>query len=82
MNSQHHKLVEIVGSFIIQGNQSMMEIHQIRQMHEKEAIRTICKDISKLKLAVWDSFFVRVELNEQIERAEGQLRSSRFSGIH
>lgn len=69
-DSQHHKLVEIVGSFIIKNDQSIKEIKSIRQMHEKEAIASICLANSNHYPAVWDSFFVRVELNEEVERGE------------
>lgn len=69
-DSQQNKLVDIVGSFIFQNEQSMTEVHSIRQMHEKEAIRTLCKTNVTTKLPVWDSFFVKVELEQAIERGE------------
>ena len=69
-DSQHHKLVDVVGSFILKNDQSLKEIHTIRQIHEREAIRAICKNNQYKMDTVWDSFFVRVELGESIERAE------------
>lgn len=69
-NSQHHKLVDIVSSFILQNDQSIKEVHQIRQMHEKEAIRAICDTESNTFPAVWESFFDQVVLGASIERAE------------
>jgi GntR family transcriptional regulator, transcriptional repressor for pyruvate dehydrogenase complex len=68
-DSQHHKLVDVVGSFIL-NNQSMKEIHTIRQIHEKEAIRAICSNKQYKLDSIWDSFFIRVELGEPIDRAE------------
>ena len=69
-DSHQNKLVDIVGSFILQSNQSMVEVHSIRQMHEKEAIRTICKNSGEMVLPIWDSFFDQVEFEQPLERGE------------
>lgn len=69
-DSHQNKLVDIVGSFILQSNQSMVEVHSIRQMHEKEAIRKICLTSEGKVLPIWDSFFDQVEFGQPIERGE------------
>ena len=69
-SSQHHKLVDVVGSFIMQNDQSLREVHIIRQLHEKEAIRELCTKKHLQIPRVWDSFFVTVELEKPIERME------------
>jgi GntR family transcriptional regulator, transcriptional repressor for pyruvate dehydrogenase complex len=69
-DSHQNKLVDIVGSFILQSNQSMVEVHSIRQMHEKEAIRKICMTSGEKVLPIWDSFFDQVEFAQPLERGE------------
>lgn len=65
---QQHQLVEIVGSFILQEPKSTADVHETREMHEKEAIRLISADASLRTLPVWDSFFDRLELGEDMQR--------------
>lgn len=69
-DSHQNKLVDIVGSFILQSNQSLVEVHSIRQMHEKEAIRKICMTSGEEALPIWDSFFDQVEIGQPLERGE------------
>lgn len=69
-DSHQNKLVDIVSSFILKNNQSMVEVHSIRQMHEKEAIRNICVAQNKKVLPIWDSFFDQVEFGHPLERGE------------
>lgn len=69
-DSQQHKLVDVVGSFILQSDQSLRELHIIRQLHEKEAIRAICSNEQLHIKTIWESFFNRVELGKKIERVE------------
>lgn len=69
-HSQHHKLVDVVGSFIMQNEHSLKEVHTVRMLHEREAIRTICLENEQTVDSVWDNFFNRVELGEPIEREE------------
>lgn len=65
---QRHQLVEIVGSFILQEPKSTADVHVTREMHEKEAIQRISADPHLRALPIWDSFFERLELGEDIER--------------
>lgn len=67
---QHHQFVEIVGSFILQDEKSIKDVHATRQMHEKEAIRIICKSNHLRALPIWESFFVKVELGQQLKRED------------
>ncbi|MEG0440286.1 MAG: GntR family transcriptional regulator, partial [Solibacillus sp.] len=64
---QHH-LVEIVGSFILQDARSVADVHATREMHEKEAIKIICQSETLRKLPVWESIFVKVELEQSLQR--------------
>ena len=67
---QHHQFVEIVGSFILQDEKSIKDVHATRQMHEKEAIRIICRSNNLRTLPIWESFFVKVELGQQVKRED------------
>lgn len=65
---QQHKLVEIVGSFILQEPKSIEDVHRTRVMHEKEAIRLVCSQRELRALPIWESLFVNIELNEIVLR--------------
>jgi len=67
---QHHQFVEIVGSFILQDEKSIADVHATRQMHEKEAIRIICQSDNLRALPIWQSFFAKVELGEELKRED------------
>ena len=67
---RQHQFVEIVGSFILQDEKSLADVHATRQMHEKEAIRIICQSKSLRALPVLDSFFIHVELGETVLRED------------
>lgn len=65
---KHHQLVEIVGSFILQDAKSITDVHATREMHEREAIRIICKSDLLRGLPIWESFFVKIELAQPLQR--------------
>lgn len=67
---KQHQFVEIVGSFILQDEKSIIEVHATRQMHEKEAIRIICQSKNSRSLPIWESFFVKVELEQPLKRED------------
>lgn len=67
---KHHQFVEIVGSFILQDEKSAMDVEATRQMHEKEAIRLICQSKKLRNLPILDSFFIKVELGEEVARED------------
>lgn len=67
---KQHQFVEIVGSFILQDEKSIADVHATRQMHEKEAIRIICQSTVFCALPIWKSFFVKVELEEALRRED------------
>ena len=67
---KHHQFVEIVGSFILQDEKSIADVHATRQMHEKEAIRIICQSPVFCALPIWKSFFVKLELGEALKRED------------
>ena len=64
--AQKHRLVEVVGSFILQDDQSIHDVLQTRYMHEKEAIRTIVQSKHLRESPIWESFFDKIELNEDV----------------
>ena len=67
---QHHQFVEIVGSFILQDEKSIADVHATRQMHEKEAIRIICQSDNLRTLPIWESFFLKIELGQELKRED------------
>lgn len=67
-SAQSNRLVEIVASFILQENKSVDDVHTTRIMHEKEAIRVICCNQDLRKLPVWESLFMKLELEGEIVR--------------
>ncbi|RHW33477.1 FadR family transcriptional regulator [Lysinibacillus yapensis] len=67
-SGQSHQLVEILASFILQENKSIDDVHTTRRMHEKEAIRVICSNRSLRSLPVWESLFMKLELEDGIIR--------------
>lgn len=65
---EHHQLVEIVSSFILQENKSIEDVHTTRKMHEKEAIRIICSNDELRSSPVWESLFIKLELETNVKR--------------
>ena len=67
---KHHQFVEIVGSFILQDEKSLQDVDATRTMHEQQAIRQICQTKSLRNLPIWESFFVKVELEQSLLRED------------
>ena len=67
---KHHQFVEIVGSFILQNEKSLQDVHATRTMHEQQAIRQICQTKSLRNMPIWESFFVEVELEQPLHRVD------------
>lgn len=65
-----NQLVELVSSFILNSSQAMEDVHETRQMHEREALRVVSRNTSLRMLPIWDSFFKKIELGEQVIRGE------------
>lgn len=63
-----HKLVEILSSFILQETKSVDDVKATREMHEREAIRIICKNESLRDLPIWDSLFISIEFQNEVMR--------------
>ncbi|MEC1180394.1 GntR family transcriptional regulator [Metasolibacillus meyeri] len=66
----HHQLIEILSSFILQDTKSIEDVHATREMHEREAIRIICRSESLRNLPVWESLFIKVELQQELVRQD------------
>ncbi len=61
-STHKHQLVEVLSMFILEDEKSKKDVELTRQIHEKEAIRVIsCTEILRT-LPVWDSFFVKLEI--------------------
>lgn len=56
-----HQLVEVLSTFIMQQPNSALDVKKTRIIHEKAAIRSICKQKEKQQLPVWQSLLVRLE---------------------
>lgn len=67
---QQHQLIEILSSFILQETKSIEDVHATREMHEREAIRIICRNETLRKLPVWDSMFIKIELEQELLRED------------
>lgn len=65
---QSNQLVEILASFILQENKSIEDVHTTRRMHEKEAIRVICSNRLLRDLPVWESLFMKLEVENEVIR--------------
>lgn len=66
----HHQLIEILSSFILQETKSIEDVHATREMHEREAIRIICRSEALRNLPVWESLFIKVELQQELVRED------------
>ncbi|KYG92390.1 GntR family transcriptional regulator [Metasolibacillus sp. FSL H7-0170] len=66
----HHQLIEILSSFILQETKSIEDVHATREMHEREAIRIICRNESLRTLPVWESLFIKIELQQELMRED------------
>lgn len=65
-----HQLVEVLSTFIMQQPNSAMDVKQTRIIHEKAAIRSICKQKEKQQLPVWQSLLVRLEEDGAVLRED------------
>lgn len=65
---QSNQLVEILASFILQENKSIEDVHTTRRMLEKEAIRVICSNRLLRDLPVWESLFMKLEVENEVIR--------------
>lgn len=61
--THNHQLVEVLSMFILDDKKSKKDVEFTRQMHEKEAIRVISRTEVLRSLPVWDSFFVKLEID-------------------
>lgn len=67
-SSQQYKLVELLATFILQENKSIQDVHKTREIHEREAIRIICSKKRLRQLPVWESLFLKIELESEVIR--------------
>ncbi|MEO4051947.1 GntR family transcriptional regulator [Solibacillus sp. CAU 1738] len=67
---QQHQLIEVLSSFILQETKSIEDVHATREMHEREAIRIVCRNEILRSLPVWDSIFIKIELEQELVRED------------
>ena len=65
-----HQLVEVLATFVLQGEKSFEDIHKTRQMHEKEAIRIVSQSEEMRKLPVWDGLRNKIMTESTILRED------------
>lgn len=68
--ANNNQLVELLSSFILSSPQALQDVHDTRQMHEREANRIICRSLQLRELPIWDSLFTKIELGEEAVRGE------------
>lgn len=61
-----HQLVEVLSMFILEDERSKKDVTLTRKIHEKEAISIVSRIAELRTLPVWDSFFVKLELDGTI----------------
>ncbi|MEG0259143.1 MAG: GntR family transcriptional regulator [Lysinibacillus sp.] len=64
--THNHQLVEVLSMFILEDEKSKKDVHITRQIHEKEAISIVSRTVELRALPVWDSLFVKLELEGTI----------------
>jgi len=65
-----HQLVEVLAAFVLQGEQSVTDVHLTRQSLEKDAIRTVTAVEAMRELPVWESLQKRLENEGFINRED------------
>ncbi|MFX3673226.1 MAG: FadR/GntR family transcriptional regulator [Paenisporosarcina sp.] len=65
-----HQLVEVLSTFIMQEPKALEDVHETRQLHEKEAIRLVTNNKSYRDLPVWISLLIRLEEDGTIARED------------
>ncbi|GEN82222.1 GntR family transcriptional regulator [Sporosarcina luteola] len=65
-----HQLVEVLSTFIMQQPKSAMDVNETRIIHEKAAIESICKDIHKQNLPVWEGLIMKLQEDGTVLRED------------
>lgn len=65
-----HQLVEVLSTFIMQEPKALEDVHETRQLHEKEAIRLVTQSKSLRGLPVWKSLLIRLQEEGTIARED------------
>ena len=65
-----HQLVEVLSTFVMQQPKSAMDVTDTRIIHEKAAIHTICEDVSKRNLPVWEGLLMKLEEDGEVFRED------------
>lgn len=65
-----HQLVEVLSTFVMQQPKSAMDVTDTRIIHEKAAIQTICEDINKRNLPVWEGLLMKLDDEAEVFRED------------
>ena len=65
-----HQLVEVLSTFVMQQPKSAIDVNDTRTIHEKAAIQTICDDVNKRNLPVWEGMLMKLDEDGMIFRED------------
>lgn len=65
-----HQLVEVLSTFVLQQSKSALDVTDTRIIHEKAAIQTICEDIHKRNLPVWQGLLMKLNEDGEVFRED------------
>jgi len=65
-----HQLVEVLSTFVMQQPKSALDVNDTRTIHEKAAIQTICDDVNKRNLPVWEGMLMKLDEDGMIFRED------------
>ncbi len=73
-----HQLVEVLSTFVMSNERAVQDVLETRKIHEREAIRTICREAQIAQLPVWESLYTQLSFDGVINR-EDLLREMMIS---
>lgn len=65
-----HQLVEVLSTFVMQQPKAAMDVTDTRIIHEKAAIQTICEDVHKRNLPVWEGLIMKLDEDGEVFRED------------
>ncbi|MCM3637152.1 GntR family transcriptional regulator [Sporosarcina luteola] len=65
-----HQLVEVLSTFVMQQPKAAMDVTDTRIIHEKAAIQTICEDVHKRNLPVWEGLIMKLDQDGEVFRED------------
>ncbi|MCM3711741.1 FadR/GntR family transcriptional regulator [Sporosarcina luteola] len=65
-----HQLVEVLSTFVMQQPKAATDVTDTRIIHEKAAIQTICEDVHKRNLPVWEGLIMKLDEDGEVFRED------------